>query len=635
MRGGDLLSTFTPSNMSHEMLERIFVRRHRLLERLVQSVAAAASSDARPHQLLVGPRGMGKTHLISMLYWRTRKNPEVDPRVRIAWLSEDEYGAPTYRHLLVRLLEQLEKEYPDPQLKAKFPALRASLNLVADAEALLWETVGDRLLVIFAENLDQLFEQWGDDGQKSVRALLQNRRALLVATTPQLFSALSSQNKPFYGFFNAHHLDELTVEEARDMLYAVAQWRGDVEMQEYLQTDTAIRRLKVIEALAGGHPRIWILFAGFLTKEGLDELVQTFHERLDLLTAYFQERMQRLSPQQRQIVRALVDQTGAKPVKDIADRSMIDEKSCSVQLRRLDEIGFVRSFASGREKYYELREPLMRLAIDIKESKGRPLSLIVSMLKCWFGFENLKKWQEDASGSWEKLYISSAFELATRSIVEASQLRQEVEKFVKENLWEEALKVQEEIIQLFQPDEFLWDSYSKLMILLNISTDMCKEYAVNINVRSFSRESGDDFAFYFLLSLANNFYNEWEELKYCLNVTDSEVEKSEKNSRIRYISYLQFFEYHVMAYKNNNEDELKDYLKLIDSCFSEEFSGELKYVFNIIVQSSKYKLIKDDKYLLEIPAEYRDFFILKEAQPGTDQASQNGRISGIMEMKGF
>ena len=64
------LSRFTPSLMSHELLERLFVVRERTLDAIMARVDAAAATSERNHTLLVGPRGAGKTHLVALAYHR-------------------------------------------------------------------------------------------------------------------------------------------------------------------------------------------------------------------------------------------------------------------------------------------------------------------------------------------------------------------------------------------------------------------------------------------------------------------------------------------------------------------------------------------------------------------------------------
>ncbi len=64
------------------------------------------------HQiLLIGPRGIGKTHLIALLHHRITQDPTLSDKVRIAWLLEDE-TITSFVQLLRRIYELLAEEYP-------------------------------------------------------------------------------------------------------------------------------------------------------------------------------------------------------------------------------------------------------------------------------------------------------------------------------------------------------------------------------------------------------------------------------------------------------------------------------------------------------------------------------------------
>ena len=61
------LSTFTPSMATPEALEATFVQRHALADRLVAVIRESATTDSKHHVLMIGPRGIGKTHLYELL----------------------------------------------------------------------------------------------------------------------------------------------------------------------------------------------------------------------------------------------------------------------------------------------------------------------------------------------------------------------------------------------------------------------------------------------------------------------------------------------------------------------------------------------------------------------------------------
>ena len=90
------LSRFTPSLMSHATLEAIFVQREKLAKALVERVRTSVLTPAKHHTLLIGPRGIGKTHLVALVYHRVNALEEVQDRLRIAWLREEEWGITSF-----------------------------------------------------------------------------------------------------------------------------------------------------------------------------------------------------------------------------------------------------------------------------------------------------------------------------------------------------------------------------------------------------------------------------------------------------------------------------------------------------------------------------------------------------------
>ncbi|HWW77860.1 MAG TPA: AAA family ATPase, partial [Pyrinomonadaceae bacterium] len=315
------LSRFTPSLMSAEALEAIFVQREELARRVVGLVRDSATTEAKHHTLLVGPRGIGKTHFVSLVYHRVRQAEDLRGRLLIAWLREEEWGVASFLDLLLRVLASLQTEQGDAALAERIEAL---YELPADAAeraaaALLKEYVGGRTLLLIMENLDELFAGLGDAGQKRLRAYLQeNPFCTILATSQSLFGGVSLQTSPFYGFFRIQHLGDLSLEEATQLLTNIANFKGDRELASFIQTPTGRARIRALRHLAGGNHRVYVIFSRFLTRESLDQLVEPFMRMLDDLTPYYQARMQWLSPQQRKIVEFLCERRGAVTVKEIA-----------------------------------------------------------------------------------------------------------------------------------------------------------------------------------------------------------------------------------------------------------------------------------------------------------------------------
>jgi tetratricopeptide (TPR) repeat protein len=380
-----LLSNFTPSLMSPETLERIFVQREDIAQDLVDRIILSATTPAKHHSLLIGARGMGKTHLVSLVYYRLDRHQELKDKLIVAWLREEEWGVDSWLDLVVRIFRALGETTVDTK------GLLAQLQQVSisDAETLatqlLTDLIGDKTLLLIIENLDELFAGLGEKGQQKFRSFLQERQCCtILATTPALFAGVQDRSEPFFGFFNPIPLSPLDWEEATVMLQKIAELDGQADLANFLRTPAGKARVRAVHHLAGGNPRVYTLFAQFITRESLDELVQAFMKMLDDLTPYYQSRMKELSNQQRKIIEFLVDRREAVMVKEIANQCFIEQRVVSGQLLQLRNKGYVVARANGRESFYELTEVLMRLCMEVKKYRGQWVELFVDFLRIWY-----------------------------------------------------------------------------------------------------------------------------------------------------------------------------------------------------------------------------------------------------------
>ena len=387
-----LISTHTPNLMSHETLEAMFVQRHALAGRIVEWIRAGAGGGSKHHTLLIGPRGIGKTHMVSLVYHRVRAADDLREPPLIAWLREEEWGISAFRDLLMRILLTLADERGDADLRRRAEALYARDPDAVERLAgnLLRDCIAGRTLLLMVENLDDMFAGLGEQGQQRLRAYIQeNPFFTILATARGLFPGIR-RAMPFYGFFRTHHLEPLTFQEAVELLGKIATLDGDDRLASLLRTPAGRVRVRPVHHLAGGNHRVYVIFSQLLTCEALDDLVDAVMEMIDKLTPYYQSRMMQLSPQQRRIVEFLCERGEGAAVKEIARRCFATSQAVSAALRDLREMGYVRSTPVGRQSHCELREPLMRICIEVKKQRGRPVRFLVELLRLWYSREELE-----------------------------------------------------------------------------------------------------------------------------------------------------------------------------------------------------------------------------------------------------
>lgn len=386
---------YNPAAQSHQKLEDLFVGadRLRILNDIVERATAAATSEQRNHSLLVGRRGAGKSHLTAVAYYRIGEIAETESlRLQRSWLPEDPLTIHNYTEFLRQIARALLRSRAQEEQPFR-DTDESEMEAWLDHEATTAGTI-----VVFTENFDQVLELIDELGQQKLRHYLQTSGSLLlVATTTTLSRELTGQSSPFFGFFTTSNLEQFDVDTASEMLAAIAEGSGDSETAEFIRSETGLARLRAIQHLAGGQPRMWATLGQTLTKDDLDELVGVLLTQFDELTPYYQEQIARLSPLQRRVVARLAQTDRPMTVEMLADDLESSSQTISKAVHTLYKSKRwiqpcetrLTGFGDGRRTYYELAEPLARLIFQIKESRGEPLELVIDFIKLWFEPEEI------------------------------------------------------------------------------------------------------------------------------------------------------------------------------------------------------------------------------------------------------
>ena len=371
--------------MPAELLEKTFVQRERLAERLTQLFVESALTDSKHHVLLVGPRGIGKSHLVSLVYHRLLNKPELKDKLAIAYLREDEWGVTSFLDLLLRVLREFNVSTRELQ----------SLTTEA-AEEKAWsalrESVQGKALLVILENLETMLRSMGEEGQRKWRASMQNYPFWsLLTTTPSLSEDISDHASPFYGFFEIQALGGLSVPDAVTLVQRLAESQGRHEIAEYVCSPAGRARVRAVQHLANGNHRVFVIFYEFLAHDKEADLVEPVLKTIDALTPYYQSQMKELSPQQRKLVDFLCRFRSAANVKTIASGCFVSHQTAASQLKQLLESRYLRVTRIGRESYYELNEPLLRICVETKVHDGKPIRLLIEFLRYWFARQELEQ----------------------------------------------------------------------------------------------------------------------------------------------------------------------------------------------------------------------------------------------------
>lgn len=403
------IHSYSPSHTEIPDLDRLTTgaARRRLLGTLTEAVHAEVGRESHQHQLLIGPRGSGKTHTLTLVAHRLRTDPELQSQVLPLVLAEEEvasHPADLMRKVLEKLAATLDA---DPDLVGRVAARRECgyaltvLRSEGDDERALEIAVGalevaaaalGRLLVAVIENLDTLLYagpslsrgteiegQWG-----LRRVLLETRGLLVLGAAPTLFGEVTDPEAPFYDFFRLHHLDELPPQE----MMALIRSRLDLELKNKTLDPMIKKRLQALAGhyeermpklrgllvLTGGLPRFAHLIFDLLAETDLASVAGTLSRFLDEQTPYFQSRLDpRIIPKaELEVLDAIASADGPLTPKEVTARLRARAPNAvGTFLKRLRERGLVKPTGpSRRDVRYDLTEPLFRVWRRFRRSQA-------------------------------------------------------------------------------------------------------------------------------------------------------------------------------------------------------------------------------------------------------------------------
>lgn len=344
------------------------------ISRLVARIREAARGPARPHTLVVGPRGIGKTFLVDSAVHEVLARPRISRGLVVAWIGQDAIAINSYADLLLAVHARLVDAYParaigpDPANEPTPVALRGQRDHTG-LERLITAELGARVLILVVEDLHRVFAATGRTGAGALRGWVETSgRILVLATTPRVFRDVTSRDEPWFGNFATERLDPLTFDQARHLTSAAALERGNRRLAAYAMTGAATARVRALHHLLGDSIRAWNLVGEHASAAMLADLAPAVRLVHDHLAGYFTARLRALPADQQTLVHHLARDPGAASVTELAEHAGMDAKVTGTTIRRLTDAHLVTAAkvpgTDQRITWYHLREPLLRLHLQ-------------------------------------------------------------------------------------------------------------------------------------------------------------------------------------------------------------------------------------------------------------------------------
>lgn len=347
-----------PIFLSDEEVERAFVVREEELE-ILADLVRGNDGEVNQHALVIGPRGMGKTLLLHRLALLVRSDPDLSASWYPILAPEEIYDAATEGEIWLAILRSLadQQRREDGEFDRwdqRYEALVGEMDearLRAQTLGALTEFSeerGKRLLVLI-ENLQMLLgEQFAKDADWDLRKTLLNRpEIMLVLTATTRFEKILESAFAAYELFRELELEPLGTDDCRRLWKAVS----GQNLEDL--------RIRPMEILTGGNPRLLSVLATFAHGRPLEELLERLAELIDEHTPFLKSNIDALPPQERRVFVTLAKLWEPSTARRVGERCRLTSNTASAVLKSLVNRGaVVESGKVGRGKLYQVAERL-------------------------------------------------------------------------------------------------------------------------------------------------------------------------------------------------------------------------------------------------------------------------------------
>ena len=382
---------YNPGFLSDAELVASYCVRTTEFELLVE-VLRECIGHSHPHQLVIGPRGSGKTSLLLRVAAEVHRNAALKSRCFPVVFSEESYEVATagefWLECLTNLATQATRREDAPDLHRTVDELRA----IRDDQALADRCLGalldfadreDKRLVLLVENLNMLFRDMADpDAGWRLRKILQTEpRIIVFASATSRFDEIDNPDRALYDLFQIRTLRPLDRNQCAVLWETVSGRRPAPET------------IRPLEILTGGSPRLISIVARFGAGLSFRELMTDLYDLVDDHTEYFKSHLESLPAQERRVYLALAMLWKPATTREIADHARLETSTCSAQLARLVERGVVRvAGGSARRKQYYLTERLYNIYYLLRRRRGpdRLVKALIHFMESYYSPPELK-----------------------------------------------------------------------------------------------------------------------------------------------------------------------------------------------------------------------------------------------------
>jgi tetratricopeptide (TPR) repeat protein len=379
-----------------DRLVQTTVGRKEMLEDLLEKLQRNAGKKGGQHYLFIGPRGIGKTHFLTLVENAVESREPLAGLYTVIRFPEENNRILSFADILLEIARSLG----EAEGNGEWGDIHTSLSTMEKDQEIIdvavprlkhYQEQTGKTLLLLMENLDSLFSEQIKNEQDIHRFrafLMDSPSATLIGTSPVYFPGLTSAQRPFYEFFDIQVLEDLSEAQTLELVKRNLELEKRADLVD--QLDKLSPKIMALHTMTGGNPRLTMMLYELIAYENILDVKTQFQKLLDQITPFYQHRMKDLAPQERALLEAMaLMRTEPRTPASIAARMRKPPQQISSLLKRMIKGGYLTVSENPQDKrsrLYRIKEGFFDLWLAMSESRmGRKrLGYLVKFFEVYY-----------------------------------------------------------------------------------------------------------------------------------------------------------------------------------------------------------------------------------------------------------
>jgi len=352
-------NTYNPHNQSPEELISGFVVRQKEFDALYSDIMGDPMKHPPQHVIIQGRRGSGKTSFLLRIYYEIKRDPALSKWLLPIIFNEEIYSVRTLYKLWEHIAVELEnnddafRNLPD-EMQTHLSATDYEEMCINLLQSALQKQKKKLLLLI--DNFGDMLQKFTEHEQQRLReVLITSTDIKIVGASSVALESTYNYDKPFFEYFRIINLDGLSKDETITLLLSLGEKYHKEQIREIIEKNPG--KIEALRRLTDGVPRTMILLFEIFVDDAAGDSFKDLEMVLDRVTPLYKHRMDDLSPQQQELIDIIALAWDAIPVKEIAQKTRMESKAISAQLRLLEKNKIIiKKPTSTKNHLYQVSE---------------------------------------------------------------------------------------------------------------------------------------------------------------------------------------------------------------------------------------------------------------------------------------